>query len=345
MEVHWVEAGRTHPDNDFRDVLRRAILSSDSIDIVSGYVGTSSATQFGHHLVQCARRGGRVRILVGMAGTEGLAKGSHEAWSSIHEQLQEIDASSGVFAYMRKIHAKLYIFRNRDSNRMFVGSQNFNFSSGNMELMLESGLRRDVEQRVDSIFSDTSNLLPITRVNIKGTSSDPLTRKVTPAEIIHYDDELDYRGMQLVESINLRAICEKNPIGSLNLYHGSGRLNSTTGVYTPRPWYEVELTLGRDNYPGLPRDFRAFTDDGKIIEMQRRSGGPSGQPHLGLKDLTSKGNRQLFGEWIKGKLERAGALDVGDVIDGSTFDSYGSDRLEFYSMGEGEFYMRFGPKV
>jgi hypothetical protein len=62
---------------------------------------------------------------------------------------------------------------------------------------------------------------------------------------------------------------------------------------------------------------------------------------LGLKDLTSKGNRQLFGEWIKGKLERAGALEVGDVIDGSTFDTYGADQLQFYRMNDDEFLMRF----
>lgn len=342
INVHWPQSQLRTESKSFRDVLREEIQSATQVDIVSGYVGKSAATNFGHHLVACARRGGQVRILIGMAGTEGLTEATHQAWSSIHEQLQQIDKRSGVFAYTTKIHAKLYVFHDGVKAKMFVGSQNFNFSSGNMELMLESQLHPEVHAHVEELFSDVRNTFPITGVNIKGTKSDPLTKKVTAAEIFHYDVHLDHRKMQLVESIDLRAICEKNPIGSLNLYHGKGRLNSATGVYTPRPWYEVELTLGRDKYPGLPRDFRAFTDDGKIIEMQRRSGGPTGQPELGLKDLTSKGNRQLFGEWIKGKMERAGALEVGDVIDGSTFDTYGSDMLRFYRISDGEFYMIFG---
>ena len=341
INVHWPQSQLRTESQSFRDVLREEIQSATQVDIVSGYVGKSAATNFGHHLVACARRGGQVRILIGMAGTEGLTEATHQAWSSIHEQLQQIDKRSGVFAYTTKIHAKLYVFHNGVKAKMFVGSQNFNFSSGNMELMLESQLHPEVHAHVEELFSDVRNTFPITGVNIKGTKSDPLTKKVTAAEIFHYDVHLDHRKMQLVESIDLRAICEKNPIGSLNLYHGKGRLNSATGVYTPRPWYEVELTLGRDKYPGLPRDFRAFTDDGKIIEMQRRSGGPTGQPELGLKDLTSKGNRQLFGEWIKGKMERAGALEVGDVIDGATFDTYGADQLQFYRMNDDEFLMRF----
>ena len=344
MKVHWPQSQIASQSQTFRDTLRREIQAATRVDIVSGYVGISSATNFGHHLVGCALRGGQVRILIGMAGTEGLTKTTHEAWSSIHNQLQEIDSESGVFAYTTKIHAKVYVFSTGKEEKMFVGSQNFNFSSGNMELMLESTLHPNVESHIDYLFSDKKNLLPITGVNIKGTKSDPLMRKVTSAEIFHYDVRLDYRKMRLTERINLRTICEKNPIGSLNLYHGKGRLNSNTGFYTPRPWYEVELTLGRDNFPGLPRDFRAFTDDGKIIEMQRRSGGPTGQPELGLKDLTSKGNRQLFGEWIKGKLEQADALEVGDVIDGSTFDAYGTGQLEFYRMSDGEFFMRFSPE-
>jgi hypothetical protein len=343
MQVHWPQSQHRTKTKSFRDTLRDEIQSAKRIDIVSGYVGKSAATNFGHHLIACARRGGRVRILIGMAGTEGLTEATHQAWSSIHEQLQQVNQNSGVFAYTTKIHAKLYIFGDEKNAKMYVGSQNFNFSSGNMELMLETPLHPEVHYHVEELFADSKNTFPITGVvNIKGTKSDPFTRKVTTAEVFHYDAHLDHRKMQLVESIDLRAICEKNPIGSLNLYHGKGRLNSTTGIYTPRPWYEVELTLGRDKYPGLPRDFRAFTDDGIVIEMQRRSGGPAGQPELGLKDLTSKGNRQLFGEWIKGKLESAGALEVGDVIDGSTFDTFGADQLQFYRMNDNEFYMLFG---
>lgn len=343
MQVYWSQSEHRTETKQFRDILREEIETAKRIDIVSGYVGKSSATTFGHHLVACAKRGGQVRILIGMSGIEGLNETTHRAWSSIHQQLQKADQNSGVFAYTTKIHAKLYILQDDLNAKMFVGSQNFNFSSGNIELMLESQLHPKVNSYVEELFSDIKNTFPITGVNIKGTKLNPMSKRPSTPELFHYDGHFDHREMQLVESIDLRAICKKNPIGSLNLYHGKGRLNSVTGVYTPRPWYEVELTLGRDKFPGLPRDFRAFTDDGKIIEMQRRSGGPTGQPELGLKDLTSKGSRRLFGEWIKGKLEQAGALEVGDVIDGSTFDTFGTDQLQFYRINDNEFLMRFSP--
>jgi hypothetical protein len=343
IQVHWPQSPNNPFPCPFDKVLLDEIKKSDDIDIITGYVSLSSATNFGSSLIECAQRGGRVRILIGMAGVEGLSQASHDAWSSIHDQLQTIDSNSGILAYTSKIHAKLYIFSTRFHEKMYVGSQNFNFSSGNMELMLESSLHPEVETQVNNLFSDTRNLIPINSVTVKGSNTDPFTGKVTSAEIFHYDTHYDYTRYPLVESINLQAICEKNPIGSLNLYHGKGRLNRATGTYTPRPWYEVELTLGRDKYPGLPRDFRAFTDDGKIIELQRRSGGPAGQPELGLKDLTSRGNRQILGEWIKGKLQTAGALQIGEVIDRTTFETFGANQLQFYRMSDSEFLMHFSP--
>jgi len=52
----------------------------------------------------------------------------------------------------------------------------------------------------------------------------------------------------------------------------------------------------------------------------------------------------LFGRWLKGKLEDAQVLEIGDVICDTTFDMYGTDFLEFYEVAEGELLMRFAPK-
>jgi hypothetical protein len=342
LRIHWPQARNFEQYTEFRERLRTEITNSDSVDIISGYVSASTASNFGHHLINVAKKGGRVRILIGMAGVEGLAKNTHDAWTSINNELRRFDSDSGVFAYSTKIHAKLYVFHNQDKSKMYTGSQNFNFSSGNMELMVEGELHPQVKEQMDYLFSDIKNLLPISAVRVKGITKEDIGRTKRIASISHHNLKLNPREMELIESINLRDISEKNPIGSLNLYHGRGRLNTSTGVYSPRPWYEVELTLGIHRYLGLPRDFTAYTDDGMVIEMQRRSGGPSGRPELGIKDLTSKGNRQLFGEWIKGKMERSGALALGDIVDGSTFDLFGYDHLEFYKISEKDFFMTFG---
>ena len=335
-----------HESQSFRQNLHTEIPEADRIDIVSGYLGKSAADEFGHGLVDCVRKRGTVRILIGMAGVEGLSAVTHQAWSSIHEQMQAIDSKSGVFSYKLKIHSKVYLFSRGKEEKMYLGSQNFNFSSGNLELIIESETHPDVRVIVDSYFSDVGNLLPISAVSIKGSATDPLRMRGASHALPNHAYELDHRKMEIIESIDLRALCEKNPIASLNLYHGKGRLNSNTGIYTPRPWYEVELSIGKNNHPNLPKQFNAFTDEGKVIEMHRSGGGPTGYPELGVKDLTGKGSggRVIFGEWIKGKLEAAGALEPGEVIDGSTFDSYGADQLEFYRISEDEFYMKFSPE-
>ena len=248
-----------------------------------------------------------------------------------------------VFTFATKVHAKLYVMRpvDKSTSWVYTGSQNFNFSNGNMELMIRTPLHSSIESHVDKMFSDNHNLLDLVNVNIKGTSSKPGLLKTNWFDLQRHNRTFG-PGMLLVESINLREICDKNPMASLNLCHGRGRLNQS-GIWITRPWYEVELTLGKQNYLGLPRDFTAFTDDGYVIQMQRRSGGPAGQPEKGLKDLTSKGNRLLFGQWIKGKLEDAGVLEVGDIIDGRVLDVYGTDQLEFYKISGTEFFMRFQP--
>ena len=229
---------------------------------------------------------------------------------------------------------------------MYIGSQNFNFSSGYMELMVETPFLPEVEEHVNFLFSDSRNIFPISGVIVKGTSSDPMVSKVKDTERFGHDFSFDTNSMELIESINLREIAERSPTSSLNLYHGRGRLNRETMRHIPRPWYEVELTIGSKRYPGLPKNFTAFTDDDKIIEMHRSGGDNTGNPELGLKDLTGKGRggRSKFGEWIKGKLERAGVLEFRDVIDGTTFDAYGSNHLRFYRISGSEFFMEFLPE-
>ena len=56
---------------------------------------------------------------------------------------------------------------------------------------------------------------------------------------------------------------------------------------------------------------------------------------LSLNTLAAEYNIMQYG---------LGELEVGDVIDGSTFDAYGTGQLEFYRMSDGEFFMRFSPE-
>ena len=57
----------------------------------------------------------------------------------------------------------------------------------------------------------------------------------------------------------IRLRVDEQPRSSLNLYFEKGRKNPKTGKYSPRPWYEVEITSEKNertkDYPkgALPR--------------------------------------------------------------------------------------------
>jgi hypothetical protein len=314
-----------------------------SIDIISGYVGKDTLERFSPRMTEMAEAGGRVRLLAGMAGKEGLAQTTLDVLLKLDNELRAASNGNGVFSFQQPVHAKVYITYGQDMAPIstFCGSSNFNFSNTNMECTAEVPNHQQTTDFVNTIFTAAS-LLDISAVPVKGSSRDPLASQQIP-HLKKTSRNISPGNLKLSECIDLKALCRKNTIASLNLYHSSGRLSRSTNLYTPRPWYEVELTLGKDNYPGLPRNFLAITDDGYEIELQRRSGGPKGQPELGLKDLTSKGNRTILGRWIKGKLEESGALQKTGVIDESTFETYGTHLLKFYKISDGEFYMSFAP--
>ena len=126
------------------------------------------------------------------------------------------------------------------------------------------------------------------------------------------------------------------PKSNLNTYFGKGRLNSKTGIITPRPWYEIELIAETDlisqaEYP--KGDFTAYTDDGYVIPMRTQGDN--------YKNIRSKDSLQIFGMWLKGKLERSGSLKRYEPVTQETFLEYGSDELVFYKINKDEYYLEF----
>ena len=47
---------------------------------------------------------------------------------------------------------------------------------------------------------------------------------------------------------------------------------------------------------------------------------------------TERGTLQLFGAWIKGKMEQKGVLDVFKPFDLDVLEAYGSKELKFYKI-------------
>ena len=86
--------------------------------------------------------------------------------------------------------------------------------------------------------------------------------------------------------------------------------------------------------PDYPRgDFKAYTNDGYIINMQT-----SGDYN---KNIPPIGNNHLLGAWIKGKMEQHGALMRLHPFNLDVLENYGKDSIKFYKISEGNYYIKF----
>jgi NgoFVII restriction endonuclease len=89
--------------------------------------------------------------------------------------------------------------------------------------------------------------------------------------------------------------------------------------------------ISQTEYP--KGDFIAYTDDGYVIPMRTQGDN--------YKNIRSKDSLQIFGMWLKGKLERSDSLKKYEPITQETLIEYGSDRLIFYKIDEGKYYLEF----
>ena len=281
MRSYWnySQSGkRIDPANKFKDAFDESLGKASHLDIVTGYVGKNQIKSYYNRLIDKTKSGSRIRIMVGMAFREGMSRSTFDPWRKLDQDLRDTNEHSGIYSFRMPIHSKVYLTYNDHNLPMetYVGSSNFNFSTPYMECTVQIPNRPEINQFVKGLF-EHPYCIDFEDVTIRGTSKHPLSDndeanpKLTKSDLL-----IDSSNLTLVEAISLREICIKNPIASLNLYHSAGRKQN--GKWIPRPWYEVELTIGNKNYPNIPRNFKAITNDGYEIDMQRTGGGTTGGP-------------------------------------------------------------------
>lgn len=115
---------------------------------------------------------------------------------------------------------------------------------------------------------------------------------------------------------------EISPQSNLNVFFGKGR-EGKNGLVKPRHWYEIEVIVPKSvtsqaGYPQAKTDdavFDVITDDGWKFRC-KVSGDYS-------KNFRSENDLKILGKWLKGRLENAGVLNVGDPVTQETLSRYG----------------------
>ena len=327
-----------HHGGNFRDVLEHNLNGAKKVRIASGYISLHTIQAYNSQLEEIARLHGNVQLMLGMAFYEGLSVKQYDACLDLHNRLSAYTNSGVYVAHGRRYHGKIYDFNQQGNNKVFVGSSNFSPSglAGNIECTVEivdSVQKTKVNNFLDSLFVNHSERIDDVVINTGSRTVVTLTVNDKYRRLLKHTRIVDTSLPSLM--IDLERIAEK-PSSNLNVYFGKGRENKQTGKIVPRPWYEIEIISSTDinSLPNYPKgDFYAYTDDGLIIPMRTQGDY--------FKNLRSKDSLQIFGMWLKGKLERAGVLKKYDPVTIDTLREYGNSQLKLYKISDKRYFMSF----
>ncbi len=313
--------------------LRETMGSGHRIDILVPEAKEDAAASYAPALSKVLDRGGQVRVVIGKAWKFGMLEEDREGWERVRDML---DGDIEVVSSFVPFGSSLVLVRGDGGETIAtytlpVGSP----LDSDVEGLCRIHDMPSLSSHVDRLMAELDELPSIDHSKLPENVGDQLEGHIEELrELPRHELSLDPEWRRTA-SIDLIAIARKSPVSSFNLSRGKGR--KTKGRWQPRPWYEIELTIGNKHHH-LPREFTAFTDDGLVMKMGRSGG--SSHPH---KDLASRGNRPLFGAWFKRRLEASGALERHGKITTSTLYEHGETSLEFYRIRKGEYFMRLAP--
>jgi hypothetical protein len=328
---------------NFYNVLDKEFSKAQNVSIASGYVSLDIMEHFSERFLSIARNGGTTKLLLGMAFYEGLSKKKLDLANSLNEELRNLSSSSGIYvSYGRRYHGKVYKFASNERKTFYVGSSNFSSSGtkGNIECtipVIDANQNLLIDNFLDELYSDKFCLgIHEANIPIFGQRKIILNKTEKIWKNLHKHQFANTKIKNLPKfTIDLARIADKEK-SNLNIYFGKGRWNRSNNKITPRAWYEVELIADKSiiNNPNYPRgDFNAFTDDNLIIPMRTQG--------ANNKNIRSRDSLQIFGIWLKGKLEKNGALNKYEPVTLETLIEYGNSKIIFYKINESDYYMSF----
>ncbi|WP_074407380.1 restriction endonuclease PLD domain-containing protein [Aquimarina megaterium] len=328
---------------DFRNVLDKEFKTSNNITVASGYASLDVINAFEKPFIEIAKKGGTSRLLLGMAFYEGLGQKKLIAVTKLNDTLKAYDNNSGVFVTNgRRYHGKVYQFDKDTTSNIYVGSSNFSASGtkGNIECtvpILDDNQKVNLIAFLNDLYSPSYSIsIDQADITVPGKKKIVLDKvEGLWTNLKNYDSSSISLEKLPKFVFPLDRVAEKEK-SNLNVYFGKGRENKKNGKIKPRPWYEIELIASNDlnSQTFYPKgDFLAYTDDGLIIPMRTQGDY--------FKNIRSKNSLQIFGIWLKGKLEKSGVLKKYEPVTLETLEEYGSDKLTFYKFEEGKYYMTF----
>lgn len=361
---------RRHLELDRFDTrIDRCLTRAKRVLIATGYVSGDAMAHLARHVREEPESFDSFNLWIGRNGpAAGQQLGAAKV---LDEVLSEYEIPGGVRVVKANdldYHGKVYLFG--DTDRLFggtVGSSNLTAIVDphrlvEIDLFLED---QDTLAQLERFLTDTLNPSSISITDFIGlVESGELEDRGGRFDFYadFGDDPLDiFEGVSKATGDNLarakahrvrhseflhRLKTTTAPRSNINAYHGKPRLRRRPDgeeFLVPRPWYEIELIFSADEMmsPNCPPsgDFKVITDDGWLFDC-RRQGDP---PELGGKNVRSTGTLLILGKWLKGRLEKSGALRTGELVTEEALLEYGRSTISFTKIedGSGRWYLDF----
>lgn len=328
----------------FSDTFYSLIPQASRLDIAVAYVSADSLMEL-EKILEMNSNIQQLNLIVGMHYFEHFTKIQYNAARKLNEFLSKNGRGEVQLVNTFKYHGKLYSYsNNKEPFAGIVGSDNLSSIIDSGSRVYESSvLFRELalSKRIYDFICD-----------LKRRSA----KNISELEINTFNDENPLlEGHEFVEKVSSKeladVICaktdtafeipiksyEKAPKSNLNAFFGKGR-KSKNGLIKPRHWYECELIVPKDItcQSGYPKkaEFTVITDDGWSFKC-KVSGDNS-------KNLRSENDLKILGKWLKGRMENAGVLEVGDPVTEKTLNDYGRKSFTLnHTKKQGVWYLDF----
>lgn len=337
-----------YPDvSNFQKTFERQLVASGEIKIATGYVSEDSLMElksvFAHYKKSATPK--VCDLIIGMHGREGFTRPQYEAACSLGQFLSDNRIGCVRVCTAFKFHGKVYSFlRNQLPHASIVGSSN-----------ISNILGLGAQWEVDTLITETQKITDLIGLHedIARKATKPIL-EYTDVKFIDRQDLLE--GCSNVEKVNHQELdrarhavtglafdipLKAEARSNLNAHFGKGR-EAPTGLIRSRPWYEVEVIVPLaittlPGYPPIGETFTVYTDDGWSFKCK-----VNGQ---NSKNLRSEGDLQILGRWIKGRMEDARVLKVGELVTTEMLQHYGTDHLKLSATNDPRLWLLdFSPK-
>lgn len=331
----------------FADVFYDLVPQSTRIDIAVGYITSDSLIEL-QKMVELNNLNA-LNLTIGMHYFEKFTKIEYNAAVALNKFLKENNLGKVMLVTPFKYHGKLYLYSNQSGAFAgIIGSNNLSSIIDGSTRVYESSVllndkkvAREMKDFIDKLVATSTSCIDELEID-KFKEVNPLleghdlVKKVDSREM----RVIAYSKTNVSFNIPIKGY-EVSPHSNLNVFFGKGR-KGKNGLVKPRHWYEVELIVPKEitmqtGYPQSKTDdaeFIVVTDDGWSFKC-KVSGDYS-------KNFRSDGDLKILGKWLKGRLENAGVLKVGEPVTKETLRKYGRDTFTLTKTQTGIWFLDFG---